>query len=284
MFPSDSVGYCRNETLHVRDSDGKHWTAGIHWKSGHPYIRTIPKKAAKLYGRPSGSTSYSDALKSISHGLMNIVSQEGSWAWYTGYGGKKNPQSQAVGHKYIPARNHTAIMTAATKDELTFSCNATVYARNGHGARFTKGHSAILYEWCHLVSHGLGGLDVENNIVAATKYQNTEQLILENVLYEYRMEGLSIRVQAKLASGTKHLAESVYYEVLLNGAKAYSRTMDGRRATNVTYDEYKSVAKVMRQAINNALGKAYPINGIDPEVLSHVEKNTDTEVIIPKLC
>ena len=274
IFPADSTAYFRGETVHIRDTAGKHWAAQYHPRSGAPYTKKINKSGAKLYGRPSASTSFSDSLTSISHGLMNIVAQEGSWAWYTGFGGKKTPPERDVSHTYVPARHHRAAMDAATFAELGASFSATDYARKGHGAFGTRGHSSIPYEWCHLISHGLGGLDIEGNIVAATKYQNTEQLILECVLYEYRMEGLSILVQAKLAKGTAHLAESIYYEVRLNGTRAYSRTMDARRATNVTYGEYASVAQGMRQSINAALLKQYPMDGIDAELIEHVDDQT----------
>jgi len=276
MFPADSIAYQRNGTLHIRDSTGHHWAVRIHHRSGAPYTTTIPKQPAKLYGRPSGQTSYSDSLRGIAHGLMNLVSQEGAWAWYTGFGGKKNSPVTRVQHGYRPSRNHTEVMNQATTNELGSKLSATQYARAGHGAVLTRGHSAISYEWCHLVSHGLGGPDQEGNIVAATKFQNTEQLILENVLYEYRMEELSIQVQAKLANGTRHLGESIYYKVLLeSGQTAYSRTMDARRATNVTYDEIRSVGQAMRASINAALAQQYPTNGFDPKILQYVEDNSE---------
>src|SRR5579863_6349603 len=39
------------------------------------------------------------------------------------------------------------------------------------------------YEWCHLVAHGLGGEDEQGNLVAGSTYANSEQLMIERVLY-----------------------------------------------------------------------------------------------------
>jgi hypothetical protein len=272
MFPADSVGYRRGNTLHIRDTSGHHWTIQAHPKSGAPYSRPFPKASSKYYGRPKGQSGISDALVGISHGLMNMVSQEGAWAWYTGFGDIKTTDVHEVEHGYVPKRNHTANMNLATLAELGSVHTATEYARAGHGAFFTRGHSGIRYEWCHLISHGLRGSDAPENIVAATAFQNTEQLVLENTLYEYRMEGLQVRVQAKLASGTRHLAESIYYKVMLeNDAVAYTRTMDARRATNPAYGELAAIAQDMRDAINTALAYHYPATGFPPDIIDYFE-------------
>ena len=217
-------------------------------------------------------------LTAVGHGLMNFVLLEGSWAWRTGQGRTKE---QAIDIKHTATRNRlkTSAMNGATTLETGNPLTATQYAQWGHGARFTRGHSNIDYEWCHLVAHGLGGKDTPINLVAATKYQNTEQLILENVLYEYRMEGLKVAVEAKLASGTQHLAESIWYRVSLtaNNVVVYERTMDCRRATNPTYDECVAVASEMRCAINSVLSQYFPVDGFDPAVEDHVDLLTEED-------
>jgi hypothetical protein len=261
--------YVRNGTLHIRDDSGGHWTAAFHSRSGQPYHRPIGRAGMKLYGRPTGNYGFfTHGVRSFRHGLMNAALQEGAWAWYTGLGGTKE-QSGTVAHTYIPARAHTVAMTQATSDELGEAMSATAYARRGHGAAGTRGHSAINYEWCHLVAHGLGGSDVPGNLVAATCFQNTEQLIIEAVLYEYRMEGLQIKVSAKLASGTDHLAESIYYEILLGGQRVYGRTMDARRATNVSYSEVGNIAREIRIGLNNGLASAFPVDDVDQDLIDH---------------
>jgi hypothetical protein len=109
----------------------------------------------------------------------------------------------------------------------------------------------------------MGRPDDPGNIVAATAYQNTEQLILECVLYSYRMEGLNVEVQAKLAPSCAHLAESIWYCVKLNDKTIYSRTMDARRATRPDFKEYASVAREMRRSLNIGLQKAFPANDMN---------------------
>lgn len=216
------------------------------------------------------------SARGVSHGVMNFVTQEGSWAWYTGRGGRKW-QDGNVQHGYVPRRSHTAAMNAATLAELGASMTATDYARNGHGAFWTGGHAEIRYEWCHLVGHGMGGPDNPANLVAATCHQNSEQLILECVLYGYRMEGFSIEVEAKLASGTQHLAESIWYKVLRNGQVVYQRTMDARRATRPSWDEFRSVAEGLRASLNRALETQCPANHLTYEDLEYIDANFDAE-------
>jgi hypothetical protein len=270
-FSPNPTAYFRGQSLHIRNTAGKHWVVQEHSRSGAPYTKSVPKKGMNLFGRPTGAAQgLGVAARGLGHGAMNFVLQEGSWAWYTGFGGKKK-QNGVVEHGYVPARMHTAVMKAATLVEVKKELSATDYARNGHGNWKTGGHSNIPYEWCHLVAHGLKGPDHEDNIVAATKFQNTEQLIIEAVLYEYRMEGLAVDVQAKLATGTAHLAESIFYEVTLDGKRAYSRTMDARRATNVSYTEFSNEAAKIRASINQALAGQYPADQADDAWLEHVD-------------
>jgi hypothetical protein len=105
----------------------------------------------------------------------------------------------------------------------------------------------------------MGRPDDPGNIVAATAYQNTEQLILDCVLYSYRMEGLNVEVQAKLAQGWADLAESIWYCVKLNDITIYSRTMDARRATRPDFKE----SREMRRSLNIGLQKAFPANDMN---------------------
>src|ERR1700730_1484608 len=195
--------YFRGESFHLRDTEGHHWTlrrasrGGRDWSDGSPIdpSEEILEHEATLYHRSekkthkggSGAMSRFGASqdpswtwRGLGHGVMNFATQEGGWAWYTGRGGRKQQQGN-IGYGYVPQRAHTVAMNAATFAEVTTALSATAYARRGHGARLTGGHSAIGYEWCHLVSHGMGGPDVPANIVAATCHQNSEQLILECV-------------------------------------------------------------------------------------------------------
>jgi hypothetical protein len=292
--------YFRGECFHVRDTDGHHWTVrnasrgGREHSDGSPidphHERTLHEPTiyhrSERTKRRGGSRALSRFAASsqdptwtwrgLGHGVMNLVTQEGSWAWYSGSGGTKQQQGN-VGHGYVPRRAHTAAMGLATNAEVGSVLSATEYARRGHGDRWTRGHSAINYEWCHLVSHGMGGPDVAANLVAATCHQNSEQLILECVLYGYRMEGFAVDVRAKLASGTAHLGESIYYQILLNGQRAYARTMDCRRATRPTWNEFRTLAAEVRAGLNAALVRAYPADHLTYEQEEYIEEELETD-------
>lgn len=273
--------YYRGKSFHVRDVHGGHWTLQQHrggtYKASdgspidpqaeilHTYdtlsTRDLRKKknGGGTYGRfQSPGASWLPSIRGSAHGAANVLLQQGSWAWYTGLGGAKRPPSRAVAHTYIPKRTHTEVMRAATLTEVGEEKSATDYARlRSRFLSVTSAHANIRYEWCHLVGHGMGGADTEINIVAGTAYQNTEQLILECVLHSYRMEGLEVEVQAKLAPGWDHLAESIWYQVKLGDHTIYSRTMDARRATRPDFKEYGAVAREMRKSINVGLENYY---------------------------
>ncbi|WP_321957828.1 hypothetical protein [Paraburkholderia bannensis] len=282
---SDIFSYVRNNTIHVRDLHGGHWTVRQGRQTGNTTRETsdgspidpsseIQKREAAYwlkdehkkkkggggtYGRfDSHSGSPYSQLRGGTHGVANVLLQEGSWAWYTGQGDVKQ-QSIELKSGYVPERNHTVVMREASD-----AASATEYALSRSSFfNATSGHANLRYEWCHLIAHGMRGPDTPNNIVAATAFQNTEQLILECVLYGYRTEGLSIDVQAKLAHGWDHLAESIWYRVILDKKTIYSRTMDARRATRPDFKEFGSVAREMRRCINTSLENAFPADDMN---------------------
>ncbi|MBD9462668.1 MULTISPECIES: hypothetical protein [unclassified Pseudomonas] len=275
--------YCRDGTYYIRDLKGNRWTVQARYgtrelsdgspidpyeeillKDDRSIVRVIPKAGgAPTYGRFSNYKNASSGkitkrrIRAVNHGLMNFVLLQGSWAWLVPYEGKKQPQMHDLMHGFVGKRIHTKKMKAATLEEVGEELSATQYARKGGVLTFNKGHSAIRYDWCHLVGHGLLGKDIAGNIVAATTYQNSEQLILESVLHDYRMEKMMLKVEAKLAYGWKHLAESIWFRVMLNGDTIYSRTMDARRATKPDFNEYTEVSTDMRRQLNRGLKKHY---------------------------
>ncbi|WP_053146933.1 hypothetical protein [Pseudomonas sp. P97.38] len=282
-MPNEYSVYCRNDTFYVRDLKGNRWAVQERFgtralSDGSPInpleeillendrsiVRVIPRKGgAPTYGRFSNDKNASSGkiakrrFRAVNHGLMNFMLLQGSWAWFVPYEGKKQPQIHDLMHGFVGKRIHTKKMKAATLEEVGEELSATQYARKGGRFTLNKGHSAIWYEWCHLVGHGLLGQDVAGNIVAATAFQNSEQLILETVLHDYRMEKMTLKVEAKLAYGWKHLAESIWFRVMLNGDTIYSRTMDARRATKPDFNEYTEVSTDMRRQLNRGLKKHY---------------------------
>jgi hypothetical protein len=275
--------YRRDGTYYIRDLKGNRWTVQLRYGTRelsdgspiNPYeeilqeddrsiVRVIPKSGrAPTYGRFSNYKNASPGkiaqrrFRAANHGLMNFVLLQGSWAWLVPYENKKQPPMHDLRHGFVGKRIHTKQMKAATLAEVGEELSATQYARKGGLLTFNKGHSAISYDWCHLVGHGLLGKDIPGNIVAATAFQNSEQLILETVLHDYRMEKLMLNVEAKLAYGWKHLAESIWFRVMLNGDTIYSRTMDARRATKPDFNEYTEVSTDMRRQLNRGLKKHY---------------------------
>lgn len=72
------------------------------------------------------------------------------------------------------------------------------------------------YEWCHLIAHSMGGGDGPNNVVAGTANNNSEQLIVENLLSCYRQEqAFLMRVSARLqdAGNGRYMGLAIRYEV-----------------------------------------------------------------------
>ncbi|MEM7165155.1 MAG: DNA/RNA non-specific endonuclease [Planctomycetota bacterium] len=244
--------YRRGASVHVRNECGDHW-----YLNQYGSFTRVSRSGAKLHGRPAvprGFVTKAWVLqRSVRHRLMNAVTAEGSWAWYFGRGERKGADAPyAVEHRYVPRRKRLETLLGHRADD---------YARQSEHGWATRGHSSISYEWCHLIAHGLGGSDNKKNVVAATAYCNTEQLILECVLYEYRQEGLSVDVQAKLAKGTEHLGECINYSVNYKGSTVYSRLLDCRRATNVTYNDFAVVSADMREKINAKLKPQVPVDG-----------------------
>lgn len=69
--------------------------------------------------------------------------------------------------------------------------SATEYAQwcaglNQAPARIPGGR----WEWCHLLAHSMGGRGGPNNIVAAVRGNNSEQLAIESALLMYRQESI----------------------------------------------------------------------------------------------
>lgn len=78
----------------------------------------------------------------------------------------------------------------------------------------------IGYEWCHLVAHSMGGAGGPTNIVAGRASNNTEQLIIENMLSMYRSEkAIKIKVKALVEGNNRgiYLGNIIRYRVYIDG-------------------------------------------------------------------
>jgi hypothetical protein len=286
--PDDVTYYRRGVSIHIRDPYGHHW------RSDHGVVYGMTDARYRTYGRPGTAPATEWPMRALRHGLANLLLQQGSWTLISGRGGRKQQQA-VVMHTYIPDRQHTAVMNAATTAEFGAARTATEYARDPRTsrlerawfgrpnysivgtvwdiaeygwARMQRGHSGVHYEWCHLVSHGLGGADHVNNIVAATAYCNTEQLAIENVLYEYRMEpGVTVTVTAQLVTGTLHLAEAIQYAISLGRRAIYTKVLDARRATRPSPGEFSSLQVEVREYLNAALARDDPLTPPETAVM-----------------
>ncbi|MES2673816.1 MAG: hypothetical protein V4660_06220 [Pseudomonadota bacterium] len=72
------------------------------------------------------------------------------------------------------------------------------------------------WEWCHLQAHSMGGRDEHQNVVAARRGNNSEQLIIENALQMYRQENIfEMRVSAALFNNNngKYAGNIIRYEI-----------------------------------------------------------------------
>lgn len=116
------------------------------------------------------------------------------------------PQSQATTRR-TSNQGMTPVMSALFP-HLPPPISATTYA-NALGLQGA-------YEWCHLIAHSMRGGDGQANVVAGTDNNNSEQLIVENLLAAYRQEqAFQMRVSARLldAGNGRHMGLAIRYEV-----------------------------------------------------------------------
>src|SRR5262245_60047015 len=143
--------------VHVRDARGRHWTATK--RQGEWVVRPYRQRGTKYYGRVNWRTNA--PRMHFKPGLELVDPSKTSTA--------------TIQHGYVANRNgrpKTQEMANLFPAQQQPPASATEYAT-------ALGHihnPPVRYEWCHLISHGLGGPDTSDNLVAATAFQNTEQL------------------------------------------------------------------------------------------------------------
>jgi hypothetical protein len=135
----------------------------------------------------------------------NAVNVRGSLNWYA------LPQQR----KQTRRQTNQGMNTAMTNLGIA-NYSATQYA-----AWLNLQQAQERYEWCHLISHAMGGADGPTNIVCARRGNNSEQLAIENLLSQYRTENcFQVRVRGSVlnAGNGKHMGDVICYEVRDNNA------------------------------------------------------------------
>ncbi len=90
--------------------------------------------------------------------------------------------------------------------------------------------NGISYEWCHLIGHGDGGVEIPENFVSGSHYANTEQLAIETGLRKFRDCGLELQVWAFFPAIREdinvdaYFADYVVYDILYQGQEIFSHT------------------------------------------------------------
>jgi len=220
-------------------TDGKikwHWQPNR--KRWHK-LQTLKKsKGSGLYGRFTIGPSGRGAPRGAS-----FRSRMGSAAEYRVGGRRVLPAGIVIGPATKGRRKQGEVMAVATGH-----ASATAFAiANG-------GVAGIPYEWCHLIARSLGGKDEPANLVAASKFNNSEQLQIESVLKPYRNNGdVTLHVTSTLFNGIAHLASKLTYVISVKGKAVYTREMEGFRTDKPTYVELEAVRAGLTQAITKAL-------------------------------
>ena len=111
----------------------------------------------------------------------------------------------------------------------------------------------LQWEWCHLLAHSLGGQDSPQNVVAAVRGNNSEQLAIETALQMYRNENMfrmQISAACMGANDGRHIGNVIEYRVSCiysnNPTQDFVQYLDCLNAPNPSeihyYDLLESVA------------------------------------------
>lgn len=129
--------------------------------------------------------------------------------------------------------------------------SATEYAKWFNSLHPGVVNSNVRWEWCHLQAHSMGGNDDEDNVVAAVKGNNSEQLVIENTLTRFAREGvLELRVIAAVMGSNhgKHLGNVICYKIRcprVPGNKVLSIYLDCLRAPRPSEIHYTRLRRII---------------------------------------
>ena len=177
---------------------------------------------------------------------------------------KSNPKLRGTGtqiyketrtYNYTTCKEKEGYITYQTEDKRDYSSNmkkvtdfkkATEYAQKCLGDKCPK----VAFNWCHLIGRGGGGSDKADNIMAATTHANSEQLLLERVLYQLKNHDIKVRVTGVPYTRHKHLAERFLYHVYnSDGDLVMTHYINGLRTDSPDQHEYDQFKEKLLSAL-----------------------------------
>lgn len=269
MDYANEVFYCRTDkSIHCRDDTGRHDV--FSHLSEDQTIRSRALSAKKNFSNSYGRfTNGPDQMAQgegnmdfikvyVENPNLNTVKVDGELDAYPNIGkrvpqqGMESPMETLFGVK-SNATGYVKQITAEVPETEDQVANSVLPLHRD------LAFQGMQYNWCHLLGHGLGGMDGTTNIVVATTHNNSEQLAIEEVLKEYTNEGIGVCVVATLVPTTDYLAYFIDYSVSLGGFEVYSQRLDGARAFAPTDEEKERIQRNLRSQLNQALSTFYPV-------------------------
>jgi hypothetical protein len=261
-------------TYHIRDEHGMKLIAYRHPATRRFVIKAVIKNSKKYYGRINYNTATRVRSRTSSQELLKSRFESATYS--------KCPTNVLATHpvRYVapPARRHTVVMNAETLNLVGAARSATEYARGARVIDLPRVPRGINFEWCHLIGHGLGGADAVGNLVAGTKECNSEQLIIENVIWSYRNEqtaSISICVNASVRGSnlTKHVGGVIRYRIFGHNELIFEHYIDCFRATKPNGEAEGIFSCKVYEAINGYLRTQYPASD---EEIDSIEEAVDS--------
>jgi hypothetical protein len=260
---------------HVRDSLGHHWTVQ-HDGMGCSKLKYHSVSHAKYYGRIDFDP---EAPRNRTPALDVLVSK-----WSAARDKKRT--YAFVQHSNKKLRTHTAQMNSEMRDwglldGYGHPLSATRYATHFN----VRKHDGLNYEWCHLVAHGLGGQDSPENLFLGSKPHNSEQLIIESAVYNYKIEAglfvvdVTAGLPNKKFSAKGFIADVVQYRVQNSrNDDIFIHLMDPHRITTPNADIenklYADVVHALNWSVEYEYGKVNKVpNKLKEEIAAYVVEN-----------
>ena len=117
------------------------------------------------------------------------------------------------------------------------------------------------YEWCHLIGHGEGGAEHQDNLVAATRSANTEQLAIEQAYRAVRKKGhpINAKVTAYTLAGHDDVADSFRYKLVdaRDNRVIVDRRIDGE-SQHFGLAEFRLLSKHVSEQLEAHFARPWP--------------------------